>query len=38
MEWIGDSTYVLFLVIVIWLAVRMSDDDQGGGKRARVPI
>ena len=38
MEWLGDVIYILFLVICIWLAIRLSDDDQGGGKRARVPV
>ena len=33
---VGDIIYILFLVICIWLAIRLSDDDQGGGKRARI--
>jgi hypothetical protein len=32
-----DITFVLFLVVVIWLAVNW-DDDSGGGRRMRVPI
>lgn len=37
MEWLGDAIYILFLAICIWLAIRLSDDDRGGGKRARIP-
>ncbi len=34
---IGDLVYILFLVICVWLAIKHSDDDEGGGKRSRVP-
>ena len=37
MDIAGDLTYILFLVVCIWLAIRLSDDDEGGGKRARMP-
>ncbi len=33
----GDLTYILFLVICVWLAIKHSDDDEGGGKRSRFP-
>jgi hypothetical protein len=33
---LGDLIYVLFLVIVVWLAA--GSDDIGGGKRARLPV
>ena len=32
----SDLLFVLFLVIVIWLAMQI-DGDWGGGKRVRVP-
>jgi hypothetical protein len=32
----ADLSFVLFLVIVLWLAVHIDDGD-GGGRRARVP-
>jgi len=34
---IGDLIYILFLVICIWLALNLSNDGDGGGKRARIP-
>ena len=33
----GNITFVLFLMIVIWIAVEI-DGDWGGGKRSRVPL
>lgn len=33
----GDLVYILFLLICAWLAVHLSDDDSGGGKRCRQP-
>jgi len=32
----GDIIYILFLVVCIWLALYFDDND-GGGKRARIP-
>ena len=33
----GDITYILFLLVVIWLAITY-DGGGGGGRRARLPI
>ena len=33
----GDVTYVLFLLVVLWLAVSY-DGGGGGGRRARLPV
>ena len=33
----ADLIYILFLVICVWLAIRLTDDDEGGGKRGKVP-
>jgi len=33
----SDLTFVLFLAVVIWLALK-TDGDLGGGKRSRVPV
>jgi hypothetical protein len=33
----GDVIYVLFLVLVFWLAVQLWNDGGGGGRRARAP-
>jgi len=32
----SDITFILFLAVVIWLALK-TDGDWGGGKRSRVP-
>jgi len=34
---LGDIIYILFLVICVWLAIYVSGDGGGGGKRARIP-
>jgi hypothetical protein len=31
----SDATFVLFLLVVIWLALQLDDTD-GGGRRARI--
>jgi len=31
----SDITFILFLIVVIWLALK-TDGDSGGGKRSRV--
>ncbi len=33
----ADAVFVLFLCMVIWLAIELSDSDPGGGKRMRLP-
>ncbi len=33
----GDITYILFLLVVIWLAITY-DGGGGGGRRARLPV
>ena len=33
----GDITYILFLLMVIWLAITY-DGGGGGGRRARLPV
>jgi hypothetical protein len=34
----SDMLYVLFLILVVWLAIELwNDGDGGGGRRARVP-
>jgi len=33
---LSDAVYILFLVIVIWIAANW-DSDIGGGKRSRCP-
>jgi hypothetical protein len=33
----GDITYVLLLLVVIWLAISF-DGGGGGGRRARIPV
>jgi hypothetical protein len=33
----SDLIYILFLLIVCWIAV-FWDSDIGGGKRSRVPV
>jgi len=35
---LGDIIYILFLVVCVWLAIRLSNDGDGGGRRARVPV
>ena len=32
-----DATFILFILVVLWLAITY-DDGGGGGRRARVPI
>jgi hypothetical protein len=32
-----DAVFVVFLCMVIWLALEFTDNDIGGGRRARVP-
>ena len=34
----SDMLYVLFLILVIWLAIELWNDGGGGGRRARVPL
>ena len=34
----SDMLYVLFLILVIWLAIELWNDGGGGGHRARVPL
>jgi len=34
----GDLVYILFLVICVWIAIRLTDDDEGGGKRGWIPV
>ncbi|MEZ5352956.1 MAG: hypothetical protein R2762_10000 [Bryobacteraceae bacterium] len=34
---LGDLIYVLFLLIVVWIAIT-GGDDLGGGRRARLPV
>ena len=34
---LSDAVYILFLAIVVWIAVQISDGG-GGGRRARIPI
>ena len=34
----GDLLYILFLVVCVLLAIYLSDDGDGGGKRAKVPV
>jgi len=31
-----DTTDVLFIALVLWIAVQLIDGDWGGGKRGRV--
>jgi hypothetical protein len=34
---LSDVVYILFLLIVIWIAAYW-DSDIGGGKRSRMPV
>lgn len=34
---LSDVIYILFLLIVIWIAANW-DSDIGGGKRSRLPV
>ena len=33
----GDMVYILFLAICVWLAIYLSGEGGGGGKRAKLP-
>jgi hypothetical protein len=35
---LADLLYIVFLALVVWLAIKLWDDGDGGGWRGRIPI
>ena len=35
---LSDIAYVLGLIVCLWIALKLSDDGDGGGRRARLRI